>query len=312
MDLENRTLVINFILVGFPGPLQTQIFLFISYLVVYFFSITANVLIIIAVKLDRRLHKPMYFFICNFSVLEIWFTSTFIPKMLSDLAMQDCTIPVNSCILQFYILFFLAGTENFLLGVMSYDRHVAICSPLQYPVIMDRQTCIFLALGTWISGCLAPLAPAILISQLHFCGPQQLDHFYCDFAPLISLSCTDIFPVEVTFFVASSFIILSCCLFTLVSYVNIIAAILRISSNVGRWKTFSTCASHLTVVSIYYGTVIFMYVRTRARANFQHDKLVSVFYSFVTPVLNPIIYSLRNNEVKAALMKAVNRLKINV
>ncbi|XP_069488841.1 olfactory receptor 6F1-like [Ambystoma mexicanum] len=309
MDGKNGTRVNYFILVGFPGLQSLHNVLFILFLAIYLFTLSANVLIITAVKFDRSLHTPMYFFICNISVLEIWYTTTFIPKMLSDLAMQDQSFGVSSCIAQFYILFVLASTENFLLSSMSYDRYVAICIPLQYAIIMNRWTCIYLALGSWITGFLAPLVPAVLISRLHFCGPQHIDHFYCDFAPLISLSCTDIFPVEFTFFLLAWIIILTCCLFTLLSYVNIITAILGIPSSIGRMKSFSTCASHLTVVSIYYGAVIFMYVRSKARARFEHDKVIAIFYSFVTPVLNPIIYSLRNNQVKMSLKKAVTRMR---
>ncbi|XP_030042512.1 olfactory receptor 6F1-like [Microcaecilia unicolor] len=309
MGRTNSTAVTEFVLVGFPAVPQLQIFLFTLFLAVYIFTITANVAIISVVKLEPHLHRPMYFFISNFSFLEMWYTTAFIPKMMADLMTGHKTISVQSCIAQFYFLFLLAATENFLLALMSYDRYVAICNPLRYTSILTYRVCAELAISCWVGGILAPLMPAVWMSSLYFCGPNEIDHFYCDFAPLLTLSCTDASLSERSFYILAWCVIWSCFLFTMVSYVYIISTVLGITSNTGRMKAFSTCGSHLVVVSIYYGAVIFMYIRPTARARFHTDKVVSVFYSFVTPVLNPIIYSLRNKEVKKALRRTVGRRK---
>ncbi|XP_029437381.1 olfactory receptor 6F1-like [Rhinatrema bivittatum] len=305
MERDNNTLVTEFILVGFTAIPQLQIVLFSIFLAIYIFTITTNVIIISTVRAEQHLHKPMYFFISNFSFLEICYTTTFIPKMMASLVTGNKTISVQGCIIQFYFIFGFGAAVNFLLAVMSYDRYLAICRPLHYTTIMTSRVCGYLALFAWTAGLFAPLMPAVWISTLYFCGPQNIDHFFCDFAPLLKLSCTDTSLVEFTFFTFAWSIILSCFFFTLVSYVHIISTVLRIKSPFGRQKTFSTCTSHLAVVSIYYGSVIFIYIRPTARTRFHWDKVVSVFYSMVTPLFNPIVYSLRNQEVKKALAKAL-------
>ncbi|XP_030043836.1 olfactory receptor 6F1-like [Microcaecilia unicolor] len=310
MRRRNNSSVTEFILVGFTAIPQLQIVLFILFLAIYIFTITTNAIIIGTVRAERRLHKPMYFFISNFSFLEIWYTSTFIPKMMAGLVTGNKTISVHGCIIQFYFIFAFGATVNFLLAVMSYDRYLAICHPLRYTTIMTNKVSDYLALFAWTAGLFAPLMPAVWISTLSFCGPQNIDHFFCDFAPLLNLSCTDTSLVEVIFFTFAWSIILCCFFFTMVSYIHIISTVLRIRSPFGRQKTFSTCSSHLAVVSVYYGTVIFMYVRPTARTTFHLDKVVSVFYSMVTPLFNPIVYSLRNQEVKKAVTKVLHHHQI--
>ncbi|XP_029437688.1 olfactory receptor-like protein OLF1 [Rhinatrema bivittatum] len=307
MGRANNTFVTEFILVGFAAIPQLQIALFVIFLTIYIFTITTNLLIIGTVRAEQHLHKPMYFFISNFSVLEICYTNAIIPKMMVGLVTGNKSISVQGCIIQFYFVSDFSVTLHFLLAVMSYDRYLAICRPLHYTTIMTSRVCGYLALFAWTAGHFAPFMPAVMVSNLYFCGPQNIDHFFCDFAPLLKLSCTDTSLAEVTYFAFAWSVILCCFFFTLVSYVHIISTVLRIKSPFGRQKTFSTCTSHLAVVSIYYGSVIFIYIRPTARTRFHWDKVVSVFYSMVTPVFNPIVYSLRNQEVKKALAKVLYR-----
>ncbi|XP_029436749.1 olfactory receptor 6F1-like isoform X2 [Rhinatrema bivittatum] len=298
-----------FLLLGFSSTRDPQIFLFILFLLFYLLTITANLLIITVVRAEPHLHKPMYFFISNFSFLEIWYTTVTLPKTLNSLLTGDKAISSIGCIAQFYFIFFLGATQHFLLAVMAYDRYLAICNPLRYSTIMTNSVCSQLVVGSWLVGCLSISLPAALMSQLLFCGPNKIDHFFCDFAPLLKLSCTDTSINEVIFSVVAWTVILGCFLVTMVSYICIIITILRIPSSVGRQKAFSTCASHLTVVSIFFGTVIFMYIRPKAKDSSHVDKVISVFYSVIIPLLNPMIYSLRNKEMKDALKKAVNKCK---
>ncbi|XP_029436748.1 olfactory receptor 6F1-like isoform X1 [Rhinatrema bivittatum] len=301
--------VTEFLLLGFSSTRDPQIFLFILFLLFYLLTITANLLIITVVRAEPHLHKPMYFFISNFSFLEIWYTTVTLPKTLNSLLTGDKAISSIGCIAQFYFIFFLGATQHFLLAVMAYDRYLAICNPLRYSTIMTNSVCSQLVVGSWLVGCLSISLPAALMSQLLFCGPNKIDHFFCDFAPLLKLSCTDTSINEVIFSVVAWTVILGCFLVTMVSYICIIITILRIPSSVGRQKAFSTCASHLTVVSIFFGTVIFMYIRPKAKDSSHVDKVISVFYSVIIPLLNPMIYSLRNKEMKDALKKAVNKCK---
>ncbi|XP_029437382.1 olfactory receptor 6F1-like [Rhinatrema bivittatum] len=307
MGRGNNSAVTEFILVGFTVIPQLQTAFFILLLSIYIFTVTANVIIISTVRAEPHLHKPMYFFICNFSLMEMWYTTALIPKMMAGLVTGNKAISVQDCIAQFYFIFGFGAAVNFLLAVMSYDRYLAICHPLHYTTVMTSRVSGYLVLFAWTAGLFAPVMPAVWISTLYFCGPQDIDHFFCDFAPVLNLSCTDTSLVEVTFFMFSWTIILGCFLFTMVSYAHIISTVLRIKSPFGRQKTFSTCTSHLAVVSIYYGSAIFMYVRPTSRTTFSWDKVVSIFYSMVTPLFNPIIYSLRNQEVKKALRKVITQ-----
>ncbi|XP_030042232.1 olfactory receptor 11L1-like [Microcaecilia unicolor] len=301
--------VTEFLLLGFSNVRELQILLFVLFLLFYLLTITANILIITVVRTESCLHKPMYFFISSFSFLEIWYTTVTEPKMLTGLLTGNKTISSISCIAQFYFIFFLGATQHFLLAVMAYDRYLAICNPLRYSTIMTNSICGQLVVGSWVVGCLSISLPAALMSRLVFCGPNMIDHFFCDFSPLLKLSCTDTSLNEIIFSVVAWTVILGCFLVTMVSYICIVITILRIPSSVGRQKAFSTCASHLTVVSIFFGTVIFMYVRPKAKESSHIDKVISVFYSVIIPLLNPMIYSLRNKEMKDALKKAVNRCK---
>ncbi|XP_063312559.1 olfactory receptor 6M1-like [Pelobates fuscus] len=254
----------------------------------------------------------MYIFLSNFSLMEIGCTTIIVPKMLTDLLNSKEGISFQGCLTQFYFILFSGSMENILLAMMGYDRYLAICNPLRYSSIMTHNLCYHMAFGSWITSFLMPLIPTIFVSKLHFCNKRGIDHFFCDFGPLVKLSCSDTSTAANTFFGQAWILILSCSTVTLVSYSYIIATIVKIPTSNGRQKAFNTCASHLTVVGIFYGTLIFMYVRP-SEVNTSHlDKILSVFYSVVTPLLNPIIYSLRNANIKIALKNILQRKWDNI
>ncbi|XP_068129277.1 olfactory receptor 6F1-like [Hyperolius riggenbachi] len=272
-------------------------------------TLMSNLLIITLITSQRSLHKPMYFFIGNFSFLEMWYTSVTVPKMLKDLETGNKTISTTACISQFYFIFFLGATQHFLLTIMAYDRFLAICYPLRYNSLMSGSICGQLVAMAWVAGCLSISVPAAMMSKLVFCGPNTIDHFFCDFSPLLQLSCTDTWLNEIIFSAVAWTVILGCFIFTFLSYASVVITILKIPSSLGRQKAFSTCASHIVVVGIFFGTVIFMYIRPKAKNSSPVDKVVSVFYSVIVPLLNPMIYSLRNKEMKNALWRAMDKLK---
>ncbi|KAM6148438.1 olfactory receptor 6F1-like [Erethizon dorsatum] len=303
MDGANRTTVTEFVLLGFPGSPSLRLPLFMTFLTVYLLSFTGNTLIIFVVLMDSTLQTPMYIFLGNLSFLEIWCTTATVPKLLATCLSRVVAISAPGCIAQLHFFFSTGATECILRAAMAYDRYVAMCSPLCYSLLMNGQICLKFSAGSWIGGFFAPLLPIILVSHLNFCGPQKINHFFCDSDPIFKLSCSDTFFVEALGYTFSSAVILSSFLLTLSSYGSIVATVVRLSSREARKKTFSTCASHLTVVTIYYGTIIFAYVRPPAKYNFTIGKVVSVFYCVLTPLVNPLIYTLRNQEVKKALQK---------
>ncbi|XP_034957486.2 olfactory receptor 11L1 [Zootoca vivipara] len=305
--MKNGSSVSEFQLLGFQSLPGWQTLLFTMFLLIYLLTITGNVVIISVVKLESYLHSPMYSFLQNLSFLEIWYTTTIVPKMLSSLLMENKSISFSGCMIQLYFFVFFGATECFLLSVMAYDRYLAICDPLHYAEAMNTQFCTRLAIGSWVIGLFTGLLPSLLISRLRFCRSNQINHFFCDIPPLLKLSCSNTSTTEMSIFVLSILVLFTCFLLTLVSYAFIIKTILKIPSVSGRKKTFSTCGSHLAVVVIYYGTMISMYVRPSASLSSELNKVVSVFYTVLTPLLNPVIYSLRNKDFKDALQKLVNR-----
>ncbi|XP_054849870.1 olfactory receptor 6N1-like [Eublepharis macularius] len=305
MDLSNHTRVNEFIITGFPNLQNIKVPIFVLVLIMYTLSLTGNLVIVFITRHEPSLHTPMYFFLGNFSFLEICFTSVTVPTMLVDLMRENNIVSFNNCLAQIYFFHGLGGVECLLLAAMAYDRYVAIRSPLRYNTIMSSTVYIQLAAWSWVIGLVLPLIPVILISRLNYCDSHVVDHFFCDILPLLRLVCNRTQLNEMLSFFICSFILVGSFTVTIVSYAAIIITVLRIPSSAGRKKAFSTFASHLTVVGVFYGTMMFIYVRPTRNLSFNMDQVVAVFYCLVTPVLNPIIYSLRNKEVKTALKKAL-------
>uniref|UniRef100_A0A8C6QC28 Olfactory receptor n=1 Tax=Nannospalax galili TaxID=1026970 RepID=A0A8C6QC28_NANGA len=289
--MRNSTAVSHFILLGLTDDPQWQVVLFIFLLVTYMLSMTANMIIIILTLLDAHLQTPMYFFLRNSSLLEISFTSVCIPRFLVTIVTGDRTISYNGCVAQLFFFMFLGVTEFYLLASMSYDRYVAICKPLHYTVIMSSWVCFLLVFSAWLAGFLIIFPPILLLLQLDFCASNIIDHFICDSSPVLKLSSM------VTLMVTLTLVILS--------YTNIIGAILRIPSTNQRKKAFATCSSHMIVVSLSYGSCIFMYIKPSARERMTLSKGVTVLNTSVAPLLNPFIYPLRNQQVKQAFQTMV-------
>lgn len=305
MEPQNLSKVTEFQLLGFQNLLEWQSLLFAIFLCFYLLTITGNMVIICVVSEDPRLRAPMYTFLQHLSFLEIWYTSTTVPLLLSKLASWGHMLSFPACMAQLYFFVFFGATECFLLAAMAYDRYLAICHPLHYSLLMSPDNCAALVTVSWVTGVGTGFLPSLLISKLDFCGPNRINHFFCDLPPLIQPSCSSVYVTEMAIFVLSIAVLCICFLLTLVSYVFIVSSILRIPSTSGRMKTFSTCGSHLAVVTIYYGTMISMYVRPNAHLSPELNKVISVFYTVVTPLLNPVIYSLRNKDFKEAVRKIV-------
>ncbi|XP_037357808.1 olfactory receptor 11H7-like [Talpa occidentalis] len=310
MNKSGISTVTQFILLGFPGPWKMQIILFSMIFLVYILTLTGNVAIICAVRWDHRLHTPMYMLLANFSFLEIWYVTCTVPNMLVNFFSKTKTISFSGCFIQFYFFFSLGTTECFFLCVMAYDRYLAICHPLHYPSIMTSQFCAILVSLCWLFGFLGHLVSITFISQLPFCGPNIIDHFLCDVEPLMALSCAPNSIIENAFhFVTSVFIVLTG-LYILGSYALVLRAVLKVPSSAGRQKAFSTCGSHLVVVSLFYGTIIVMYVSPKSDNSVAMHKIITLLYSVVTPVLNPFIYSIRNKDMKFALRQVFCRMRV--
>ncbi|XP_050791668.1 olfactory receptor 10A7-like [Gopherus flavomarginatus] len=302
---DNRTIITEFILLGFGNLPELQILLFLVFMVIYIVTMSGNILIIALVVADQHLHTPMYFFLGNLSCLETCYTSTILPRLLVSLVTGDRTISVSGCFAQLYCFGSLAATECYLLAAMSYDRYLAICNPLHYAALMNSRLCLQLAAGSWISGFLTCVITMWFLSQLTFCGPSEIDHFFCDFSPMLKLSCSDTSLITLVSFILTSINTPCPFLLTVTSYVCIIATILRIPSTTRRQKAFSTCSSHLIVVTVFYGTLMTVYLLPKTNTLKALNKVFSVFYTVLTPMINPLIYSLRNKEVKEALRKVI-------
>ncbi|CAM5096031.1 unnamed protein product [Natator depressus] len=303
---SNKTAT-EFILLGFGDLPELQILLFLLFSVIYILSMVGNILIITLIVTDQHLHTPMYFFLGNLSCLETCYTSTILPRLLASLLTGDRTISVQRCLTQYYLFGLFGATECYLLAAMSYDRYLAICKPLYYGARMNGRFCVLLAAGSWINGFLPVTIITSLMSQLPFCGPGKIDHFFCDLTPVIDLSCSDTRLIKLLGVVLSGVCSLPPSLLTVTSYICIITSILRIPSTTGQQKAFSICSSHLIVITTFYGTLIIVYLLPKTKTLQDLNKVFSIFYTILTPLLNPFIYSLRNKEVKKALRKAVSK-----
>ncbi|KAM9520475.1 LOW QUALITY PROTEIN: olfactory receptor 6F1-like [Guaruba guarouba] len=303
----NGTTVEEFILLGFPGTWHSRVSLVVLFALMYSLTVTGNAFVIALVWMNRNLHTPMYFFLCNLSFLENWYTTGAVPKAIGVMLGTSQTISFSVCILQLFFLLSLGSTECFLLSVMAYDRFLAICYPLRYSSLMNSVISTRLAISSWLGGFLAISLLAFLTSRLTFCGPDVINHFFCDIDACLALSCTDRWPVELATFLVSIIVVVASCVVILVSYIYIIYSILRIQSAHGRKKAFSTCSAHLTVVTIWYGSNIFLYVKLSAQNSMDVKKMVNTLNTIVTPLLNPFIYTFRNKEVKQALGRAFQK-----
>ncbi|NXF86960.1 OR6B1 protein, partial [Eubucco bourcierii] len=303
MKHENSTKFQEFILLGFPTTMEHQMLLFVIFLMAFMLTILENILIIVLIKVNHHLHKPMYFFLSNLSFLEALYVSVTVPKMLVNFFMESKKISFAGCMTQLYFFSSLICTECVLLAVMAYDRYVAICNPLCYLVIMNHHLCLQLATCCWLTGFLASMLKVFFISQLSFCGSNIINHFFCDISPLLNLSCAAMTMAEIVDFILALLILLIPLSVIIISYICIINTILNIPTAQSRKKTFSTCVSHITVIVIFFSATLFIYARPKRLHPFDLNKLVSIIYTVVTPMLNPFIYCLRNQEVKGVLKK---------
>nr|XP_003215078.1 PREDICTED: olfactory receptor 1020 [Anolis carolinensis] len=303
----NSTTMTEFILLGLTDRAELKSALFAVFLIMYLIIVVGNLGMITLIKVDPRLHTPMYFFLSHLAFLDFSYSSAIMPKALINLLVENKTISFSGCAAQMYSFIAFGTTECFLLAAMAYDRYVAICKPLLYNVIMSRQLCLQLLIGSYICGFAISMIHTGCAFRLSFCHSNVIHHFFCDVIPLLNISCTDTRVNEIILFAFcifnGVFITLEIC----ISYIYIFSAILKIHSSEGRHKAFSTCTSHLIVVAMFFGTAVFMYMRPSSASSPDKDRVVSVFYTVVNPMLNPLIYSLRNKEVKNALRRVFNR-----
>lgn len=304
----NWTRVTEFILISFSFlPTEIQLLLFLTFLIIYLATLIGNSLIILVTLADPMLHSPMYFFLRNLSFLEIGFNLVIVPKMLGTLLAWDTTISFSGCETQMYFLFFFGVAECFLLATMSYDRFVAICTPLHYPVIMNQRTRTKLAVASWFPGFPVATVQTTWLFSFPFCDTNKVNHFFCDSPPVLRLVCGDTTLFEIYAIIGTILIVMIPCLLILCSYFRIAAAIFKVPSAKGKHKAFSTCSSHLLVVSLFYVSLSLTYFRPKSNNSPESKTLLSLSYTIVTPMLNPIIYSLRNNEVKNALSRTLHK-----
>ncbi|XP_003774653.1 olfactory receptor 5A2 [Sarcophilus harrisii] len=304
---RNTTTVTVFIFLGFSDHPQIQMILFVLFLGIYLLTLTWNLGLITLIRMDSHLQTPMYFFLSNLSFLDICYSSSTTPKMLACTIADQKTISFLGCAVQYFVFCAMGLTECFLLAAMAYDRYAAVCNPLLYTAIMSPTLCIKMVAGAFMSGFFSSLIETYSIYNHQFCGPNIINHFFCDLPPVLALVCSDTSASQIVIFLVGVVVGIMSVLVILISYVYIAAAVLKISSTKGRSKAFSTCASHLTAVTLFYGSGLFMYMRPSSSYSPSRDKMVSVFYALVIPMVNPMIYSLRNKEIKNAMKKIIER-----
>ena len=301
MRPENQSHVSEFLLLGLPIRPEQQGMFFTLFLGVYLTTVLGNLLILLLIRLDARLHTPMYFFLSHLALTDVSFSSVTVPKMLINTQTQDQSIPYAGCIAQMYFVLLFGCIDSLLLGVMAYDRCMAICHPLHYTTIMREGLCMFLLAGSWLLSCVVALSHTILLAQLSFCADSIIPHVFCDLAALLKLSCSDASVNELVIFTAGTAVVILPLSGVLVSYGLTGASILRVPSTKGICKALSTCGSHLSVVSLFYGTIMALCFSTSSVKSKDKDIIASLMYTLVTPMLNPFIYSLRNRDMKLAL-----------
>ncbi|XP_072481657.1 olfactory receptor 13A1-like [Notamacropus eugenii] len=308
MAVSNQTVVTEFILQGFSVTPPLQLALFCIFFFLYNMPLAGNALIVVAISLDSGLHTPMYFFLANLAILDIGCTTTVLPKLLENLADKK-SISYVGCITQLYFLTCFLGAECLLFTAMAYDRYVAICYPLHYTTMMSKKVCILLAGSVWAISTIDSLVHTVLTIQLTFCGPNQIKHFFCEVPTLLLLSCTSTYLNNIMIVLADVYFGVINFMLTMVSYGFIISSILKIRTTEGKKKAFSTCSSHLIVVTIYYTTIIYTYILPGSGSSMDNAKVVAVIYTTISPTLNPLIYTLRNKDFKRALKKIISLLK---
>ncbi|XP_004682840.1 PREDICTED: olfactory receptor 8H1-like [Condylura cristata] len=307
MHKGNKTDAPYFILVGLTDTKDIGLVLFVLFLLIYLVTVLGNAGMIMVIRLDAQLHTPMYFFLSHLSFIDLSYSNVTTPKTIGNLLTSNKKISYANCFTQMYFFIFLTGAECFLLSSMAYDRYVAICNPLHYPVVMSTRRCSLLVLGSYIIGFMDSLVTVLDMTKLDFCNSNVIHHFFCDTSPILALSCTDTQDTELTIFILAGSTLLVSLIMLSVSYMSIVSTILKMNSASGKRKAFSTCASHLLAVTIFYGTLIFTYLKPRKSYSLGKDEVASVFYTVVIPMLNPLIYSLRNKEVKNAALRVLQR-----
>lgn len=317
MERTNDSIMTDFVLLGLSAHPKLQTVLFVLVLWVYLMILLGNGVLILVIIYDSHLHTPMYFFLCNLSFLDICYTSSSVPLILDSFLTLRKRVSFSGCMVQMFLSFAMGATECVLLGMMALDRYVAICYPLRYPAIMSKSAYVLMAAGSWIIGLVDSMVQTCLTMQLPFCANNVINHFVCEILAILKLACADI-SINVISMAGSNLIVLVIPLLVIfISYIFIVATILRIPSTEGKRKAFSTCSAHLTVVIIFYGTIFFMYAKPKSKSSVSTDNqhilesFISLFYGVMTPMLNPLIYSLRNKDVKAAVKKMLGRINFS-
>ncbi|XP_010845790.1 PREDICTED: olfactory receptor-like protein DTMT [Bison bison bison] len=309
MTRRNQTIVSEFLLLGLPIESEHQNLFYALFLAMYVTTVLGNLLILVLICLDPHLHTPMYLFLSNLSFSDLCFSSVTMPKLLQNMQSQDLSIPYAGCLIQMYFFLFYGDLESFLLVAMAYDRYVAICFPLHYTTIMSPRLCLFLVLLSWVLTTFHAMLHTLLMARLHFCEDNVIPHFFCDMSALLKLSCSDTRVNELVIFFTGGLILVIPFLLIITSYARIVSSILKVPSARGIRKAFSTCGSHLTVVSLFYGTIIGLYLCPSAHNSTVKETVMSMMYTVVAPMLNPFIYSLRNRDMKGALGRVFWRKK---
>ncbi|XP_048217319.1 olfactory receptor 8H1-like [Perognathus longimembris pacificus] len=307
MRTWNNTNDHDFLLMGLTDSREIQVALSTLFLLIYLITVLGNLGMIMLIHLDLQLHTPMYFFLTHLSFIDLSYSSVITPKTLENLLTSTKNISFLGCFTQLYFFVLFAGAEIFLLSAMGYDRYVAICNPLQYPVIMSSRLCWTLLAGSYMTGILDSSVNVICMSRLTFCNSNIIHHFFCDITPMLALSCTDTSGIELMVFVLAGSTLMMSLITIAMSYTSILSTIMKIKSTSGKQKAFSTCASHLLGVTVFYGTMIFTYLKPKKSYSLGKDQVASVFYTIVIPMLNPLIYSLRNKEVKNAFFRVMHK-----